>query len=395
SPLTGVAFSPDGRYVASVGADGVVRLWDVQTKGEARGLRGHTDWVTAVAFSPDGRLLASVGADKVLRVFELSRQETPSQPGHLLAATAVAVSPDGTTIATAGKDQTVKLWDRATGRERSTLVGGSDEPLALAFAGNDRLVEGTRSDASGTGKAVFWPTRPGPTPRTIYTGEAFSVAGAADGKTVGVCSLRPRAADPTNPNDKTRFTTYEVFAADGELVVTLTDKDRDVRAATFSADLAWVVSGDTSGGVQLWDVAKNERLGANWPLFENAVADVAVTPDKKYLVAVDVPQPDRTGKRTDPLIKVAEVSSRTTLAKATAHPAGVRGLVVSPTGDTFLTLGADREVKAWSLTSPKGQLKEVRGWRLPADVNAAAYTPDGKFAVTANADGTAYVLALP
>jgi WD40 repeat protein len=393
-PLTGVAFSPDGRFVATVGADGVVRLWDVQTKGEARSLRGHTDWVTAVTFSPDGRMLASAGADKAVRVFELSRQETPSHPGHLLATTAVAVSPDGRTIATAGKDQTVKLWDRATGRELATLVGSTDEPLALAFVGNDRLVEGTRSDTVGNGKAVFWPTTPGRPPRSVFTGEAFTVVGSADGSMVGVCSLRPRAADPTTPGDKTKMTTYEVFKSDGELVVTLTDKERDVKAATFSADLAWVVSGDTSGGVQLWDVARNERLGANWPLFENPVADVGLTPDKKYLVAVDVPMPDRTGKRPDPLIKVAEVQTRTTLVKAQAHPTGVRGLVVSPAGDTFLTIGADREVMAWSLKDLK-ELKEVRSWRLPANVNGAAYTPDGKFVVTANADGTAYVLALP
>lgn len=393
SPLTGVAFSPDGRFIGTVGADAVVRLWDIQTKGEARGLRGHTDWVTAVAFNPDGRSLASVSVDKSLCVFELSRQETPSQPGHVLAATAVAVSPDGRTIATAGKDQTVKLWDRATGRERATFVGTSDEPLALAFVGNDRLVEGTRSD-TGSGKAVFWPTVPGQPPRTAFTGMAFNVVGSADGSKVGVCSLRPRAPDPANPDAKPHMTTYEVFTNDGELISTIADKDRDVRAATFSADLNWVVSGDTSGGIQIWDVAKNERLGANWPLLTNPVADVGVTPDKKYLVAVDVPIPDRNGKPQAPTIVVAEVASRTTLVKVQAHPAGVRGLVVSPTGDSFVTIGADREVKVWSLKALK-ELKALRNWRLPANANGAAYTPDGKFVVTANADGTAYVLALP
>jgi hypothetical protein len=59
-----------------------------------------------------------------------------------------------------------------------------------------------------------------------------------------------------------------------------------------------------------------------------------------------------------------------------------------------VTIGADREVKAWSLKDAK-ELKEARVWKLPAVVNGAAYTPDGKFVVTANGDGTAYVLELP
>src|SRR5207253_8844088 len=67
SPLSAVSFSADGRFVASAGADAVIRVWDVQTKAEVRGLRGHAEWATCVAFGPDGRLLVSGGADKVTR----------------------------------------------------------------------------------------------------------------------------------------------------------------------------------------------------------------------------------------------------------------------------------------------------------------------------------------
>jgi len=76
-----------------------------------------------------------------------------------------------------------------------------------------------------------------------------------------------------------------------------------------------------------------------------------------------------------------------------AHAGEIRGLLVSPKGDTVLTIGADREVKLWSLKDPAA-VKEVRKWNLPVGVNGAAFHPDGKSAVTANADGTAYVLDL-
>ena len=144
TPLTGVAFAPDSRYVAAVGADAVVRVWDVETKSEVRGLRGHVDWVTAVAFSPDGRFVASVGVekDKVLRIFELPPLDVSASGGHLVAVNAVAVSPDGKTVATAGTDETIRLWDIATGQQLSTLICNSDIPFSITFLGNDALVMG-------------------------------------------------------------------------------------------------------------------------------------------------------------------------------------------------------------------------------------------------------------
>ena len=74
----------------------------------------------------------------------------------------------------------------------------------------------------------------------------------------------------------------------------------------------------------------------------------------------------------------------------------MRVLVVSPTGKTFVTISNDREIKAWSLTEFKNKkVTEVRSWTVPVTINGAVYTPDGKSVVTANADGTAYVLELP
>jgi WD40 repeat protein len=378
SPLSGIAFSPDNRFVATVGADTVVRIWDVQTKAEVRGLRGHTEWATAVAFGPDSRLLVSGGADKAVRVFELTPQEGGATAGHLLPTNAVAIDPTGKIAATASVDETIKLWDLATGKEIATLIGNSDTPYTVTFLGPKTVVMGGTLPTRDTGWLHVWQTDPPRVNNTIATGEVYLAVGLADGSKIAAWSARP-VVGGTNKNSM-----YEVFDRDGKPLASLADKGREVRAATFSADLTWVIAGDETGTLRIWDLAKQERIGADWPIFANPIGDVGITPDKKYLAALD-----QNGN-----LKVADVEKREVLGSAVAHKAGIRGLLVSPKGDTLLTIGADREVKLWSLADPKA-LKELRSWKMPVGVNGAAFAPDGSLVVTANADGTAYVLELP
>jgi WD40 repeat protein len=381
SPLSTVAFAPDGRFVAAAGADGVVRVWDVQLKSEVRGLRGHTDWVTALAFSPDGRFVASVAAEKdnTLRIFELPALEsTGGSGGHLLAVNAVAVSPNGKLVATAATDETIKVWDIATGKEVATLIGNADTPFAVAFLTNDSLVMGGSLQTRDTGRLHFWGTTPPKLIKSVPTGEVYTVVASADGTRIGAWATRPAVGDAIKNNS------YEIYDAKGELLSSHADKGRNVRSATFTPDLAWAVAGDDTGTVRVWDLKTKERVGGDWPLFQRSFADLGVTADKKYLVAAD----------DEGTIKIAEIEKRNVLVSGKAHKTGVRAVVVSPTGTTFFTISNDRELKAWSLTDLK-ELKELRTWTVPVGVNGAAYTPDGKSVVTANADGTAFVLELP
>lgn len=109
--VVSVAFSPDGKTLASGSSDNTVKLWDVASGGEVRTLSGHTDWARSVAFSPDGRTLASGSGDETVKLWDVaSGQEVRTLSGYTRDVWSVAFSPDGRTLASASSDKTVKLW---------------------------------------------------------------------------------------------------------------------------------------------------------------------------------------------------------------------------------------------------------------------------------------------
>jgi WD40 repeat protein len=114
--VTAVAFSPDGKLLASASKDDTVRLWDPTTGASRRTLKGHSDSVAAVAFSPDGKLLASASEDDTVRLWNpTTGASRRTLKGHSDSVTAVAFSPDGKLLASASKENIVRFWGIETG----------------------------------------------------------------------------------------------------------------------------------------------------------------------------------------------------------------------------------------------------------------------------------------
>jgi hypothetical protein len=250
-----VAYSPDGKLLATASKDRTVKLWDAASGKEVRTLTGHAGDVYSSAFSPDGQLLASASEDKTVRLREVvSGKELRVLHGHSGDVYGLAFSPDGKLLASASGDKEVRLWDVASGKAARVLRGHAHRVCTVAFSPDGRWLASACSQPDAGGDVKVWDAAAGREVLTLSTGGrgVVTVAFCPDGKRVAGACL-----------DRT-VRLWEL--ATGREVLALKGHAQDVYTVAFSPDGrrlascggAW--SQDRAGEVKLWGLPAGREV---------------------------------------------------------------------------------------------------------------------------------------
>jgi RNA polymerase sigma factor (sigma-70 family) len=384
-----LAFSPDGSLLASGPAwDGTqsflrnwafITLWDVAAKRELRRFVGHPVQIRSLAFSPDGKSLASSGGEPQARTWNVATgSEIDPRPGHPHGIVALAVSmADGTVFTSGNDDGLVIHWDTASGRALETLALQRERFSHLAVSPDGRTLAISEDTDARNPNLVLWDIAGHKELRRFKAAPGCELEFSPDGQKLAMGLSIYDVASGKRVDGFSRNTAIKAW---------------------FTADSRRLIS-VTRDGVHLWDfvagVEVKHAVQANLNTWFNA----AVSPDGRLVATGNLSKKQPLGlddaDEPDPAIRVRELASGKEIAKLLGHTAQSNNLAFSPDGRMIASVSGaiggenDPALRVWDVATGR-QLRRFS--YHPTGANFVAFLPNGRAIVTASgADGMAIV----
>jgi WD40 repeat protein len=314
--VTGLAFHPTNSQLATVGKDGMLRLFAVPP-GPTRLVR-HPEAVRAAVLSSDGKRLATGSADKTIRLYKLDNLNNPERQftGHTAAVNALALTGDGKTLISGGDDEVLRFWNLAKG-EQSATVGAHAGPISSVLAlGGDRVLS-----TSTDGSIKLWQTSPTSSTRVVFT-HADVVHSAA---------LSPDGTRLATGSADKQVRTWNL--ATGQLERTLTGPTLGILCVAYSARGDRLLAGSVDKSIFIWETASSKVVQkiVNLPA---AVHALALTADGKLAVA----------GLGDGSVRLYDLASGKEVKVLDGHKGAVNGVLLTPKNDQLITASADGQI---------------------------------------------------
>ena len=370
--INSLSFSPDGRILASAGRDMTIRLWNPST-GESIGdpLTGHDDWISQVAFSPDGTILASASWDGTILLWDPSTGESIEPPlfGHYSPINSLDFSPDGSILASGDWDNSIIIWDPTSGKEVQKIS--------------------SLSGFEGSWEDIVW-----------------EVAFSPDGKILAstTCGLRNDGYctvslielwDPVSGNNIKQIIT-------GFLL--------DTQNLAFSPDGEILTSISDVGPIQSWDLKTGEQIGEkiNLSLFDETWFfrnDLAFSPDGSILASAGCGSVTEDYGCTSGEIRLWDLQSDLSLSQSFSEIKmvipGVDTSEIYLSDDALYvaawlwtgTASWDRAIKLFEFNHDGEQISKSAFRSDHSDyMSDLAFSPDGSLIATASGDATVHII---
>ncbi len=302
-----VVFSPDDRFILTGCANHKAVLWDVETGKAIMSFIGQTkdDLIESVAFSPDGRFVLTSGSDKIIRLWDMaSGQEIRTFTGHTAWVNSVGFSPDGKYVVSGSWDGTLRLWDVVTAAEVGSFKENKQASEYKAVRDNVRSAGG-RGRGGAAPAAVAAPTQADVPPAVIV-----------------------RMGDKMAWN-------IEAW------------KNR-ISTVVFSPDGKYLLSGNWSSAIKLWDVASGQNI-KTFSGHTGRINSLAFSPDGRRILSA----------ARDNLVKIWDVPTGQLLRTFTGHTGEVRAIAFSSKPHIIISGGADGTMRLWNSNTGEELIKFV------------------------------------
>ena len=365
--VTDIQYSPDGKFLA-VASDIGIWLYDVTVHQEVSLITGGTSGVLRLAFSPDGRILASGNSDSTITLHDRITETQKTLIGHTTDyIRSIAFSPDGKTIASGGHRGPILLWDAITGEAKYTLPNDSDWAIKLSFTPD----EGTLVSVSWDDKIRLWNSDTGEHKKTfaMHPDCSSSTGGVAaafspDGKTIAIGS--------------SNGTIYLHDLNTGELKMILSEHKDHVANLAFSPDgKILATSSFEDETIHLWDVhtGQHKLILTGHTRY---VWGLAFSPDGKTLVS----------SSGDGTIRFWDARTGDEKHTFTGHSGQGISVVFNPNGNIIASGCYEGIIRLWDADT-RQPIRTLNGSKdgFEDTVRSLVFSPDGKTLFCGTNDG--------